>query len=138
MNKLLKYGAAAGALASFAPLAARAQDSFSDLQANAVYNQTDVTTAGAITGAALIFLLVLAVLGLALFIFWIFMLVDIFKRNNWKQENDKVIWIVVVILFGYLGAIIYYFVVKRSLDKQPKGPENMPPSQTPQAPPSQK
>lgn len=47
-----------------------------------------------------------------LFIFWIFMIVDVAKRQ-FKKENDKIAWILVVILAGYIGAIVYYFVIKR-------------------------
>lgn len=45
-------------------------------------------------------------------IFWIFMLVDCAKRN-FKKENDKIVWIVLMALTSWLGALIYYFVIKR-------------------------
>lgn len=45
-------------------------------------------------------------------IFWIWMLIDCAKRN-FAGPNDKVIWILIIIFAGMLGAIIYYFVVKR-------------------------
>ena len=136
MNKLLKYGAVAGALASFAPLAARAQD-----ESELIYNTTDVaaaTTATAGLAAGLLIIWgVVAVIVIALFIFWIVMLIDVFKRKNWQDEGQKNLWMIIMIvslfvsLYG-LAAIIYYFVVKRALDK--KG--NIPAA--PQAPPSQK
>ncbi|MGC9309072.1 MAG: PLDc N-terminal domain-containing protein [Candidatus Nanoarchaeia archaeon] len=53
--------------------------------------------------------LIISILGT---LFWIFMIVDVAKRK-FKQENDKVIWILVVILAGLIGAIIYYFMIKR-------------------------
>lgn len=139
MNKLLKYGAVAGALASLAPLAAKAQD-----DAGIVVNSTDAaavataTTAGA--GLAVTFIIIwgiVAVVAIALFIFWIVMLIDVFKRTNWQDENQKNLWMIIMIvslflsLYG-LAAIIYYFVVKRPLDK--KGGA----SATPQAPQAQK
>ena len=63
------------------------------------------------------------------------MLIDAFKRTNWKQESDKNTWLIVLIVgfvvgLGGLAAIIYYFAVKRALDKGGKTP---PPAQ-PQAP----
>jgi len=42
-------------------------------------------------------------------IFWIWMLIDCAKR----QFNDKLVWILIILLVGTLGAIIYYFVIKR-------------------------
>jgi prolipoprotein diacylglyceryltransferase len=62
-------------------------------------------------------LLILAVVILA-FIFWIWMIVDCAKRQ-FKNDNDKVIWILIIVLLQILGAIIYYFAVKLS-DKKKK------------------
>jgi len=56
--------------------------------------------------------LVLLVLGILATIFWIFMIIDVAKRK-FKNENDRVLWILVVILAGIIGAIVYYFVVKK-------------------------
>ena len=55
----------------------------------------------------LIFCLVIA--GI---IFWIFMLVDVIKRK-FKVENDKILWLLIVILAGVLGSIIYFFMIKK-------------------------
>jgi prolipoprotein diacylglyceryltransferase len=49
-------------------------------------------------------------------IFWVFMLVDVAKRK-FKSENDKIAWILVVVLAHIIGAIIYYFVIKKSSNK---------------------
>jgi len=51
----------------------------------------------------------LAILG---FIFWIFMIIDVAKRK-FKKDNDKILWILVIVLAGIIGAVIYYFVIKR-------------------------
>jgi len=50
-------------------------------------------------------------LMILLFIFWIFMIVDVAKRK-FKNENDRIAWILVVVLAQVIGAIIYYFVIK--------------------------
>jgi 4-amino-4-deoxy-L-arabinose transferase-like glycosyltransferase len=55
--------------------------------------------------------LVFFALGILGVIFWIFMLIDAVKKK-YKNENDKIIWILVIVLVGVLGAIIYYFVEK--------------------------
>lgn len=47
-----------------------------------------------------------------IFVFWVMMLVDCAKRK-FKNDNDRVVWIVVVAILGVVGAIVYYFVVKR-------------------------
>jgi hypothetical protein len=61
----------------------------------------------------LIFLLVIILaIGVASFVFWILMLIDSIKRK-FKKDNEKIIWVLVIVLTGILGAIIYYFVVKR-------------------------
>ena len=74
-----------------------------------------VNPLGAIAGVFIFFFLIwilFAVFGILGLIFWIFMIVDVAKRN-FKKENDKILWILVVVLAGLIGALIYYFVVKR-------------------------
>ncbi|MBI3034687.1 PLDc N-terminal domain-containing protein [Candidatus Woesearchaeota archaeon] len=58
-------------------------------------------------------LLVLAVIAIAvlLFVFWIWMLIDCAKRA-FKNDNEKVVWIIVIALLGFIGAAVYYFAVK--------------------------
>lgn len=65
-----------------------------------------------LTSIILLFLFII-VLAIFLTIFWVLMIIDIAKRK-FKNENDKIVWILIVILLSWLGAIIYYFVVKRS------------------------
>ncbi len=45
-------------------------------------------------------------------IFWVFMLVDAAKRE-FQDPNDKVVWVLVIALIGVIGAVIYYFAIKR-------------------------
>ena len=45
-------------------------------------------------------------------VFWIYMLVDSIQ-HKYKDSNDKVVWVLVIIFTGIIGAMIYYFVVKR-------------------------
>ncbi|MEM7821815.1 MAG: PLDc N-terminal domain-containing protein [Candidatus Aenigmatarchaeota archaeon] len=44
-----------------------------------------------------------------LFIFWIWMLVDCIKRNF----ENKTQWIIILVFTSIIGAILYYFFVKR-------------------------
>ena len=61
-----------------------------------------------------IWLIVLGLLGL-----WIWMLVDCIKRDEEDfpsmGENTKLIWILIVVLTGWLGGIIYFFMVKQKM-----------------------
>jgi len=49
-------------------------------------------------------------------IFWILMLIHAIT----KPIKTKAVWILILLLFGIIGAIIYYFTVKREFDKKDK------------------
>ena len=73
------------------------------------------TVVGAVLGIGLIILvfwLFFAIMGILGLIFWIFMIVDVVQRK-FKNENDKIVWVLVVILAGVIGALIYYFVIAK-------------------------
>lgn len=46
------------------------------------------------------------------FVFWILMLVDVIQRK-FKDPNEKIVWVLVIIFTHIVGAIIYWFLVKR-------------------------
>jgi hypothetical protein len=60
--------------------------------------------------------------GIFFFVVWIIALVDCAKRENLEfpspSENSKVLWILIVILAGGVGAIIYYFVVMKKMPRK--------------------
>ena len=60
--------------------------------------------------AVILFLLIIGLI-VFLFVFWILMIIDAAKRK-FKNDNDRVIWILIIVLLGMLGAIIYYFAIK--------------------------
>ena len=71
------------------------------------------------TGAgigAMCFMGVFALIGLAVFAFWLWMLIDAIKHTP-SENNLKLIWILVIILAGIIGALIYFFV------QRPKNPK---------------
>ena len=74
---------------------------------------TGAATAGAAIGIFMLFFfiiwIVVIILGILGLIFWIFMIIDVVKRQ-FKNDNDRIIWILVVVLTGWIGAIVYYFV----------------------------
>ena len=66
-------------------------------------------------GFGLVFILLVIIcitIGILSLIFWIKMIIDVANRN-FKKSDDKIIWLLIVILLGLLGALIYYFTVKR-------------------------
>jgi hypothetical protein len=65
---------------------------------------------------AIIFGLVAAVFSIILFVFWVSMIIDCVKRK-FKDDMEKVVWLLVIIFLGILGALIYYFLVKREKEK---------------------
>ena len=56
--------------------------------------------------------LIFIALFIFLFVFWILMIIDAAKRK-FKTDGEKIAWILIIVLASYIGAIIYYFVVKR-------------------------
>ena len=61
--------------------------------------------------ADLLILLVFVVLAILPTIFWIAEIVDVLRRDFY-EPNNKVVWVLVVILLHFVGAAIYYFVGK--------------------------
>ncbi|MBW3011214.1 PLDc N-terminal domain-containing protein [Candidatus Woesearchaeota archaeon] len=64
----------------------------------------------------MILMLVIVAIMIAAFVFWVLMLIDCVKRD-FKGDNDKVVWILVLVFVGFIGALIYYFVIRRPAKK---------------------
>jgi hypothetical protein len=47
-------------------------------------------------------------IGIIPTIFWIAMLIDVIRRE-FNDSNMKLIWVLVIALTHFLGAVIYYF-----------------------------
>jgi TctA family transporter len=56
----------------------------------------------------LLFILFMAAVVIASLVLWIWMLVDCATKES-GQGNDKIIWILVIVLTGVIGALIYLF-----------------------------
>jgi NADH:ubiquinone oxidoreductase subunit 6 (subunit J) len=71
-------------------------------------------------GALLVLLIILGVIlviaiiaaAVFLFVFWILMLVDAVKRS-FKSDGEKIAWVLIIIFLQIIGAIVYYFAVKK-------------------------
>lgn len=63
------------------------------------------------------FVAIAVILAAVVFIFWLWMLIDSLKRQDDKfaigGNNAKLIWVLVIIFTGLIGALIYYFLIKR-------------------------
>lgn len=81
-----------------------------------------------VMGLGLGIMAVFAIISIACLIFWIMMIV----HASSHPVPNKAMWIVVMVFTGVLGAIIYYFVVKRTFGNIPTPPSatSMPPTPT--------
>lgn len=66
-----------------------------------------------ISGVAAGVLIMLWIIGLALFVFWLWMLIDCARRDF----DKKTMWLVILLLLGGIGAIAYFFAVKKKAGK---------------------
>lgn len=72
--------------------------------------------AGAVGAAApylIGFMILMVIIGLACTVFWVWMLVHAVTH----PVENKPLWILILVLTGILGAIIYFFAVKRQFDR---------------------
>ena len=60
----------------------------------------------------ILLMLLLFAVGIALLVFWVMMIVDCAKRKN-LSDNERVVWILVLVFLQALCALIYYFAVKK-------------------------
>ena len=63
-------------------------------------------------GGVIVLLLIFAVLlpiALALFAFWIWMLISA-VQNKGLTEGEKIAWVLVIVFVHWLGALLYFFV----------------------------
>jgi phosphotransferase system glucose/maltose/N-acetylglucosamine-specific IIC component len=56
---------------------------------------------------------VIVILSIGLFIFWIKMLIDVCTRK-FNNTTEQIIWVIVIALMHLLGALVYYFMVKKT------------------------
>ena len=65
---------------------------------------------GGMIALGVVLILIFLALAILVFVFWILMLVDCIKRK-YKEDSEKIVWVLVLIFTGIIGALIYYFVV---------------------------
>lgn len=52
-----------------------------------------------------------ALLAVAYMIFWIYTLIDV-VRSNFKDQNMKIIWVLIILFAQVLGPILYWLLAK--------------------------
>ena len=62
----------------------------------------------------MLFWLALVGLGIASFVIWLISLIHVLPHSDVK---DRTMWILILLLVGNIGGLIYFFVVKRPYDK---------------------
>ncbi|MBN1896699.1 MAG: PLDc N-terminal domain-containing protein [Candidatus Aenigmarchaeota archaeon] len=71
---------------------------------------------GGVPEAAFFFMLPLIMITLLLsilvFVAWLWMIIDCAKRNRFRS-GDRVVWILLLVLVGPIGMLLYYFMVMR-------------------------
>lgn len=72
----------------------------------------------------LMFVFIIGVMAL-----WVWMLVDVVRRE-FKDDNTRLVWVLVVILAGWVGAAVYYFVGRKlgTIPATPAAPPHQPPA----------
>jgi len=80
------------------------------------------TTLLGLAGIWICFIVVFWLAGIFLFVVWIMMLVDCVKRDNSEfpnaGESTKTMWILIIVLTSGVGAIIYYFLVRKKMPRK--------------------
>jgi len=56
----------------------------------------------------------LPIIGIFLLSLWVSM---VFHLINHKEVKNRTLWVILLFITGVIGGVIYYFVVKRKLDK---------------------
>jgi Phospholipase_D-nuclease N-terminal len=87
-------------------------------------------------GAGIAFVLLIGGLilaGIALFALWLWMLVDCAQAPEPPGDsNHRLVWILILVFTGWIGALLYFFLVRRpriaaSRPVEPRGFPPLPP-----------
>ena len=66
-----------------------------------------------------LFIILIFVVSIGGTILWIMMIIDVVQRPDDQfpdpGENTKLLWVLIVVLTGFIGAGIYYFMVKKKM-----------------------
>ena len=60
-------------------------------------------------GLGEVFFLLIALIGLAASVFWVWMIIDCATKEP-AEGNDKLVWILIIVFTHWVGSPIYYFI----------------------------
>jgi type VI protein secretion system component VasK len=69
----------------------------------------------------LLFWFLIVCLVLAGVIFWVWMFIDCLARKDASFADDKAVWIIVLLFTSIIGALLYFFFVRRRLHSRDSG-----------------
>lgn len=69
----------------------------------------------AFVGGGILFFFAMIIFGLLAFVFWIWMLYDAITELDLSQ-TENIIWVVVIVFTGWIGALVYYIINRRNRD----------------------
>jgi len=97
--------------------------SFGDIIVNILSIIMTIITFGLpllIMGITFILMLIIPTVGGILMIagtaFWVMMIVDVLKRK-FRSENDKMMWLLLIVFTHFIGAMIYYVAGRKTIVK---------------------
>jgi hypothetical protein len=90
--------------------AAQAQQALIDLQNQAAAGAVAASGAAAIGIGLIIFWVIFGGIG---FILWLWALIDVIRRQ-FKNQNDKILWLVLVLVIPWIGSIAYLIAGRKS------------------------
>lgn len=81
-------------------------------------NGTPTTSGGGGMGIAIVLLLAIVAVGIALFVWWIFRLIEAVRipESAWSAaDQNKVVAVLLMVLLGILGTLVYSFAMRPRL-----------------------
>jgi RsiW-degrading membrane proteinase PrsW (M82 family) len=84
----------------------------------------DAGALGSLMSACCLAYMVPIVLSITMMVLWIVALIDVLQRADWEfpnhqpGSNDKIVWVLVVMLLNGMGALVYYFMVMKPYPRQ--------------------
>ena len=117
-----------GILALMAPVSAFAiglQSDFEFADDNYLYDSSTSEASGAFAIFFFAIWCFFIIVGIFTTIIWVLSIIDIVKRDNWKSENDKLVWLLLVIFIN-IASLYYYFFHRKKLDREKAMPETKP------------
>jgi len=57
----------------------------------------------------LLFMVLVGIVGLLIFVFWIWMLIDAIQ-NKGLTDGEKIGWVLAIVFLHIIGALLYFFI----------------------------